>query len=63
MSIKLGERWIKLSKTIALNRIRESEEQELGWKKDEIGLPAEFRDLDPAHVIPMKRPRRFIVSF
>ena len=55
MSVKLGERWIKLSKAVALNRIRKNEELEMGWKKDEIELPAEFRDLDPAHVIPMNR--------
>ena len=55
MSVKLGERWIKLSTTLALNRIRKSEELEKGWKRDEIALPAEFRDLDPVHLIPLNR--------
>ena len=55
MSVMLGERLIKLSKTVALNRIRASEEFEKGWKKDETALPAHFRDrdLDPVHVIPL----------
>ena len=47
MSVRLGDYWIKLSTTVALNRIRKSEEMEKGWRKDEIGLQAEFRDLDP----------------
>ena len=50
----MGERWIKLSTTLALNRIRKSEELEKGWRKNEIGLPVEFRDMDPVHVIPLK---------
>ena len=53
MSIMLGEKWIKLSKTVALNRIRASEEFEKGWKKGEVALPVQFRDLDPVHVIPL----------
>ena len=53
MSVRLGERWIKLSTTLALNRIRKSEEMEKGWRKSEIKLPPEFRDLDPVHVIPI----------
>ena len=55
MSVRLGERWIRLSTTVALNRIRKSEEMEKGWRKNEIALPVEFRDLDPVHVVPMKR--------
>ena len=55
MSVRMGEHFIKLSTTRALNRIRKSEELEKGWKKDEIGLPAELRDLDPVHVVPLKR--------
>ena len=55
MSARLGERFIKLSTTTALNRIRKSEEIEKGWRKNEIGLPAEFRDLDLVHVVPLKR--------
>lgn len=55
MSVRLGERWIKLSTTLALNRIRKTEELEKGWKKGEILLPVEFRDLDPVHVIPLLR--------
>ena len=51
----MGEHWIKLSTTAALTRIRKNEEIELGWRKGEIGLPAEFRDLEPVHVLPMKR--------
>ena len=53
MSVMLGEKFIKLSKTVALNRIRASEELEKGWKKGEIALPVEFRDLDPVHIIPL----------
>lgn len=55
MSVRLGDHYIKLSRTIALNRIRKDEELEKGWRKDEIGLPTAFRELDPVHVIPLKR--------
>ena len=55
MSVRLGDHYIKLSTTMALNKIRRSEESEKGWKKSEIGLPAESRDLDPVHVVPLKR--------
>ena len=55
MSVMLGDHYIKLSATVALNRIRKSEEMEKGWHKDEIALPIEFRDLDPVHVIPLNR--------
>ena len=55
MSVRLGERWIRLSTTVALNRLRKSEEMEKGWRKNEIALPVEFRDLDPVHVVPLKR--------
>ena len=54
MSIRLGQKWITLSKTVALNPIRQSEELEKGWRKDEIAVPAMFRDFDPAHVIPLE---------
>ena len=53
MSIRLGDRFIKLSTTVALNWISKSEEIEKGWRKDEIALPVEFSDLDPVHVIPL----------
>ena len=55
MSVRLGDYWLKLSTTVALNRIRLCEEMEMGWRKNEVGLPAEFRDLDPVHVIPLER--------
>ena len=55
MSVKMGDYYIKISKTLALNRIRRDEELEKGWKKDEIKLPAEIRDLDPVHVVPLAR--------
>ena len=55
MSVRMGEKWIKLSTTLALNRIRKSEELEKGWRKGDHGLPAEFRDLDPIHVVPLLR--------
>ena len=61
MSVKLGEGWIKLSTTIAVNRIHKSEEMEKGWKKDEIALPAELRDLDPVHLIPLKRVQTLLL--
>ena len=54
MSIRIGDGWIKISKTVALNRIRKSEELEKGWRKDEIAKPVEFRDLDLVHVVPLK---------
>ena len=54
MSVKLGDGWIKMSKTLALNRIRKDEELEKGWRKDEIALPVELSDFDPAHVVPLK---------
>ena len=53
MSVQMGENWIKLSTTVALNKIRKSEEMEKGWKKDEIAIPAQFRDLNPVHVSPL----------
>ena len=54
MSVRMGDQYIKLSTTIALNRIRKSEEFEKGWKKGDYGLPEELRDLDPVHIIPLK---------
>ena len=54
MSVRLGDHFIKLSTATALNRIRKDEELEKGWKKSEIGIPAELRDLDPVHVAPLK---------
>ena len=54
MSVKLGDHFIKLSTTVALNRIKKGEKLEKGWKKDEIGLPAELRDLNPVHVVPLE---------
>ena len=57
MSIRLGEYFIKLSTTVVLNRLRKSEEMEKGWKKGEIALPSEFRDLDPVHLIPLNRAK------
>lgn len=61
MSVRLGENYIKLSTTIALNRIRKSEEMEKGWRKNEIALPARFRDLDPVHVVPLIDVERLIL--
>ena len=55
MSVRMGERSIKLSTTVALSRIRRSEELEKGWRKNEISLMAEYNDLDPVHVVPLKR--------
>ena len=51
----MGEHYIKLSTTYILNRIRKEEEFEKGWKKNEIRLPAELRDLNPVHVVPLKK--------
>ena len=53
MSIRMGEKWIKLSTTVALNRIRKSEELEKGWRKSDFALPAELTDLDLVHIIPL----------
>ena len=55
MSVRLGDHYIKISSAVALNSIRKDEELEKGWRKNEIRLPAEFRDLDPVHVVPLKR--------
>ena len=55
MSARLGEHFIKLSKTLALNRIRKDEELEKGWRQGDFGVPAEFRDLDLVHVVPLER--------
>ena len=54
MSIELGKAWITVSKTVALNAIRQNEELEKGWRKDEINVPAMLRDFDPVHVIPLE---------
>ena len=62
MSVKMGDHYIKLSRTVALNRIRKSEELEKGWRKDEIHLPVELRDLDPVHVQPLKGIESFYVD-
>ena len=43
---------IRTSKTGSLNFIIQNEEVEKGWKKGEIALPVEFRDLDAVHVLP-----------
>ena len=58
ISMRLGVNWITLSKTVALNSIRSTEELEKGWRKDEIALPAMFRDFDPVHVIPLEWVRQ-----
>ena len=55
MSIKIGDYYIKLSTTVALNKIRKSEEIEKGWRKNEIALPPELRGLDPVHIVPLSR--------
>ena len=55
MSVKLGDNFIRLSTTLSLNRIRKREESEKGWKKGEFGVPAELRDLDLVHVVPLER--------
>ena len=54
MSARLGEHFIKLSTTVALNRIRRDEELEKGWKKGDFRLPVELRDQDLVHVIPLE---------
>ena len=59
MSVRMGDYYIKVSSTVALNSIRKDEELEKGWRKNEIHLPAEFRDLDPVFVIPLKRVEHF----
>ena len=55
MSVKLGDHFIKLSTTAALNRIRKEEELEKGWTKGDFGVPTELRDLDLVHVVPLER--------
>ena len=54
MSIRIGDGWIKVSKTIALNRIRKSEELEKGWHKDELAMPVEYKDFDLVHIVPLE---------
>ena len=59
MSARLGDHYIKLSKTLALNRIRREEELEKGWKKGDFGVPAELRDLNLVHVVPLDRVKTY----
>ena len=54
MSARLGDHFIKLSKTLALNRIGKDEELEKGWRQGDFGIPAELRDLDLVHVVPLE---------
>ena len=54
MSVKLGDHYIMLSTTVALNRIRIDEEIEKGWRKNSLKLPGELNDLDPVHVVPLE---------
>ena len=54
MSANLGDHYIKLSKAFALNRIGKDEEPEKGWRKGDFGVPAELRDLDLVHVVPLE---------
>ena len=55
----MGNDYITLSKTVALNKIRMNEELEKGWRKNAIALPAEFRHLDAVHVVPLKRVENY----
>ena len=55
MSVRMGDHYIKLSTTVALNSIRKTEELEKGWKKNDIRLPVEFEYLDPVHIVPLTR--------
>ena len=59
MSVKLGDHYIKLSTTLALNRIRKDEELEKGWRQGDIGVPSELRDLDLVHVVPLERVKTY----
>ena len=59
MSVKLGDHYIKLSTTLALNRIRKDEELEKGWRQGDFGVPAELRDLDLVHVVPLERVKTY----
>lgn len=61
MSVRMGDHFIKLSTTMALNKIRKEEELEKGWRKDEIALPAELRDQEPVHVVPLMDLGRFLL--
>ena len=54
MSVKLGDHYIKLSTTVALNSIRKDEELKKGWRKGLFSIPVELRDLDPVHVVPLE---------
>lgn len=54
MSVKLNDHYIKLSTTVALNKIRKNEELEKGWRKGDFGIPAELRDHDVVHVVPLE---------
>ena len=62
MSARLGDDYIKLSKTVSLNRIRREEELEKGWRKGDFGVPAELRDLDLVHVVPLERVKTFYLK-
>ena len=53
MSIKLGEGMIRTSTTKSLRPIRNNKQSELGWKRGEISILAQFRDMDPVDVVPL----------
>ena len=55
MSVRMGDHYIKLSTTVALNRIRRDEELDKGWRKSDFVVPVtELRDLDLVHVVPLE---------
>ena len=51
LSLNVGDSWIRTSTTKSLTVIRDYEEEEKGWKKEEIALPHEFKDLDAVHIL------------
>ena len=61
MSLSIGDSWIRTSTTKSLNIIRTNEEAQKGWKKGEIALPHDFKDLDAVHILPLVDLGRLLV--
>ncbi|CBY11768.1 unnamed protein product [Oikopleura dioica] len=63
MSMNIDDSWISrgTSTTASLNAIKKDEELTKGWKKGEIALPHEFKDLDAVHILPLVDLGRLLV--
>ncbi|CBY13544.1 unnamed protein product [Oikopleura dioica] len=61
--MNIDDSWISrgTSTTASLNAIKKDEELTKGWKKGEIALPHEFKDLDAVHILPLVDLGRLLV--